>query len=146
MLEKIKNDIKDAMKAGEKHKVTTLRVLHSEIQKAEKAKLAELTEGEMIAVLSREIKCRKESIVEFEKGARADLVEKASDELKYLEVYLPKQLTEKEIDEEISKLIKELDAAGMKDFGRVMKEMMTRFVGMVDGKIINEKIKAKLSS
>ena len=145
MLARIKDDVKKAMKAGEKHKVTTLRMLISDIQKEEIAKRGELEESEVIAIISRAVKSRKDSITEFTKGEREDLVEKETKEMEILQDYLPEPLSEEETRNAIDELISELEAEGMKDFGRVMKEMMTRHQGRVDGKIIKELIQAKLS-
>lgn len=145
MINKINEELKTAMKAGQKTKVTTLRVLMSEIKKAEKDKRSELTEQEVIAVISRAVKIRKEAIVEFEKGGRDDLVQKETEEMSYLEPYLPAQLSDKEIEKAVVDLISEMGASGMKDFGNVMKEMMSRYQGQVDGKIVNGIIKAKLT-
>ena len=145
MIDRINEDLKKAMKAGEKTRVTTLRVLMSDIQKAAKDKREDLTEQEIIAVISRAVKMRKEAITEFEKGSRDDLVQKETEELTFLEPYLPAQLSEQEIEKAVTDLINELGAAGMKDFGNVMKEMMSRYQGQVDGKIVNGLIKAKLS-
>ena len=88
---------------------------------------------------------RKEAIVEFEKGGRDDLVQKETEELSYLEPYLPTQLSEQEIEKAITDLISEMGASGMKDFGNVMKEMMSRYQGQVDGKVVNGIIKTKLT-
>jgi len=145
MLARIKNDVKNAMKAGEKLKVTTLRMLISDIQKEEIAKQRELEEPELMAIISRAVKSRKDSIAEFTKGERDDLVEKETQELEILQDYLPEPLSEEETGNAIDELISELGAEGMKDFGKVMKEMMTRHQGRVDGKIIKELIQAKLS-
>ena len=145
MLARIKDDVKKAMKAGEKHKVTTLRMLISDIHKEEIAKRSELEEPELLAIISRAVKSRKDSITEFAKGGREDLVEKETKELEILQDYLPEPLSEEEIGIAIDELISELGAEGMKDFGRVMKEMMTRHQGRVDGKTIKELIQAKLS-
>lgn len=146
MLARIKDDVKKAMKAGEKLKITTLRMLISDIQKEEIAKRRELEEPEVIAIISRAVKSRKDSITEFTKGERDDLVEKETKELEILQDYLPEPLSEEETGNAIDELISELEAEGMKDFGKVMKEMMTRHQGRVDGKAVSEIIKSKLSN
>ena len=144
MLEKIKEDMKKAMKSGEKEKVVTIRMLLSDIHKKEIDKRGPLTEQEILGVVSKSIKSRKDSIEEFKRGNRDDLVQKESREIEYLSVYLPKPLSKEEILKAIEDIIKETGASSSKDFGRVMKEMMSRYQGQVDGKEIGEIIKQKL--
>ncbi len=145
MLEKIQTDMKNAMKAGDKEKVTALRVLIADIQKEKIAKRDDFTESDMLSVITRMVKSRKESIEEFSKAGRDDLVKKEETALAAVEVYLPKQLSEEEVKKAVEELIKETGAEGMKDFGNVMKEMMSRYQGQVDGKTVNALIKAKLA-
>jgi len=144
MLEKIKEDVKTAMKGGDKLKVITLRMLLSDIHKKEIDKRGALTGQEILGVVSKSIKSRKDSIEEFKRGGREDLVQKETKEVEILNVYLPKALSKEEIIKGIEDIIKETGAAGGKDFGKVMKEMMTRYQGQVDGKEISELIKQKL--
>jgi uncharacterized protein YqeY len=144
MLEKIKEDMKNAMKSGEKEKLVTIRMLLSDIHKKEIDKRGPLTEQEILGVVSKSIKSRKDSIEEFKRGDRDDLVQKESREIEYLNVYLPKPLSKEEIQKAIEDIITETGASSAKDFGRVMKEIMGRYQGQVDGKEIGEIIKQKL--
>lgn len=144
MLNRIKEDMKTALKAGEKEKVVTIRMLLSDIHKKEIDKRGPLTDQEILGVVSKSIKSRKDSIEEFKKGGRDDLVQKESREIEYLNIYLPKPLSKEEIAKAIEDIIKETGASSGKDFGRVMKEMMSRYQGQVDGKEIGEIIKQKL--
>lgn len=144
MLEKIKDELKTAMKAGDKLKVTTLRMLLSDIHKKEIEKREALTDQEILGVITKSVKSRKDSIEEFKKGNRDDLVQKETLEMEILNRYLPKALSKEETVKAIEEVIKETGATGGKDFGRVMKEMMTRYQGQVDGKEIGEIIKQKL--
>lgn len=144
MLNRIKEDMKTALKAGEKEKVVTIRMLLSDIHKKEIDKRGPLTDQEILGIVSKSIKSRKDSIEEFKKGGRDDLVQKESREIEYLNIYLPKPLSKEEIAKAIEDIIKETGASSGKDFGRVMKEMMSRYQGQVDGKEIGEIIKQKL--
>ncbi|OQX85552.1 MAG: glutamyl-tRNA amidotransferase [Candidatus Latescibacteria bacterium 4484_7] len=134
---KINGDMKEAMKARDKERLSTLRMLLSELKNAEIAERGELSEEKEMQVLSSYARKLKESIAEFEKGDRDDLVAKEKKELEIVLSYLPKQLTEDEISAEVEKVIAEVGAEGPGDVGSVMREMMKRFRGRVDGKVVN---------
>ncbi len=142
--EKIMADMKEAMKAKDMIKVSTLRLLLSEIKNKEIDKKGELTDEEIYALIQKAVKQRKESIEQYRFGGRNDLVQKEETELKILESYLPEQLSEEELERIIEEAIKETGATTMKDMGKVMKIVMPKVKGRADGKIVNEMVKKKL--
>jgi uncharacterized protein YqeY len=143
---KIHEDMKSALKAGEKERVTTLRMLLSELKNAQIARGEELEEDEEIAVLSSYIRRCKESIEEFERGGREDLVARTRSELEIVSSYMPEQLGMEEIADEVKKVIEEMGASGSRDMGRVMGEMMRRFKGRVDGRAVNTVVSRMLKN
>ena len=136
-MKRIQEDLKAAVKARDRVQVSTLRMLLSSLKNAELEEREELTEEKELAVLSSYARRVKESISEFEKGDRDDLVVKEKAELEIVMRYLPEQLSDEEIEVEIKKVIEEVKAEGPKDIGRVIGEMMKRFKGRVDGKSVN---------
>ena len=106
----------------------------------------ELGEAEFLQLLSSMVKQRKDSIEQFEKGGRTDLVEKEKAELKVIEEFLPAQLSEADLDAAIAEAIREVGAAGIRDMGKVMKVLMPKVTGRADGKAVGEKVKARLSA
>jgi len=136
-MKRIQEDLKESVKARDRTRVGTLRMLLSALKNAELDEREELTEEKELAVLSSYARRVKESIVEFEKGERDDLVQKEKAELEIVMRYLPEQLSDSDIEAEVRKVIEEVGADGPKDIGRVMGEMMKRFKGRVDGKSVN---------
>lgn len=134
---RIQEDLKAAVKARDRVQVSTLRMLLSALKNAELEEREELKEETELAVLSSYARRVKESIAEFEKGDRDDLVVKEKAELEIVMRYLPEQLSDGEIEVEAKKVIEDVKAEGPKDIGRVMGEMMKRFKGRVDGKSVN---------
>lgn len=134
---RIQGDLVVAVKSKDKLTVSTLRMLLSGLKNAELEEREELTEDLELAVLSSYARRVKESIEEFTKGDRNDLVVKEKAELEIVMRYLPEQLGEEEIEVEVKKVIEEIGAEGPRDIGRVMGEMMKRFKGRVDGKSVN---------
>jgi len=130
--QKIEADLKTSLKAKEELKVSTLRFTLSAIKNEEIAKQKELTDEELVQVLQKQAKLRRESIEAFRSGGREDLVSKESQELEILNNYLPQQLTTKELEKIVSEVIEELKA-GPKDFGKVMGEVMARAKGRING-------------
>ena len=145
MLEKLNQDMINAMKSGEKEKLTVIRGIKAEIKKQEIDKKIEATEELLIEVVSHQIKLLKDSIVEFEKGSRSDLVEKANFEISVLQEYLPEPLTEEEVDKIIEEIIANVGANSMKDMGNVMKEVKPKVAGRFDMTEVSSKIRSKLS-
>ncbi len=150
ILERIEEDLKKAMKGKALIKVSTLRFLKSKIHNAEIAsrwekKKEEFEEGDVLKIISKEISRHKDSIEEFKKGEREDLVKKETHELEILSSYMPDQMTEVEILKIVTKKISEIGAQGKKDFGKVMKEIMAQIKGKVDGKLVSKLVNNKLS-
>ncbi|MEK7374400.1 MAG: GatB/YqeY domain-containing protein, partial [Thermodesulfobacteriota bacterium] len=106
----------------------------------------ELDEVEFLQLLSSMVKQRKDSIEQFEKGGRMDLVEKEQAELEVIEEFLPAQLSEADLDAAITEAIRETGATSARDMGKVMKVLMPKLTGRADGKAVGEKVKARLSA
>jgi len=141
----INQDIKSALKNRETEKTAVLRFIlaqikNKEIEKRSSGGSSELGDEEVIQVLQKEVKKRKEAIELFEKSGRTDLVEKESGELKYFEGYMPAELDR----EEVVKIVEKVVSGGVTDFGMVMKEAMKELKGQADGKIVGEVVREKL--
>ncbi|MCM3663955.1 GatB/YqeY domain-containing protein [Mesobacillus subterraneus] len=146
LLERLNNDMKQAMKNKEKDRLTTIRMIKASLQnEAIKFGKQELSEEEELTVLSREVKQRKDSLQEFEKAGREDLVEKIQNELKHVEVYLPQQLSEEEVTSIVKEAIAETGAASKADMGRVMAVIMPKVKGKADGSLVNKLVQQHLS-
>lgn len=144
--QQIQTEMQQALKAGEKDMVRTLRSLLAQLKDGAIAKRSDLSDEEEIKIIQKAAKQRKESIEMFQKGNRDDLVETESKELTIIETYLPKQLLDKEVESIIGKTIKELDATTMKDMGRVMSIVMKQIAGRTDGKMVQKLVRQKLRS
>ena len=144
LLEKLTQDLKEAMKAGNAGKVGVLRMLSSALKNRaiEKGKDMVLTDDEAMQVLMREAKKRKESIEAFEKGGRPELADKEKTELVLIEAYLPKQMSREEVVVAVEKVLAGL--ADKSNQGLVMKAVMGELKGKADGKMISEVVKEKL--
>ena len=146
MLKKrIEDDLKEALKNKDSAKVSTLRFLKAALQNAEIEKREELKDEDVISIIKRQLKQRKDSIDGFEKGGRKDLVEKETKELEILKTYLPEELGEEALVEIIRKAITEVNATSMKDMGQVMKQAMVEIKGRADGKIVSDLVRKELS-
>lgn len=144
--EKIDQELKEALKAREAEKVLTLRGLKSAIHNKEiELKKELLSDEETLSVLESQAKQRRDSIVEFEKGNRADLVDKEKKELKLIEKYLPEKMKESEVGKMVDKIIKKTGASEMKDIGKVMGELMKESQGKIDGATASRIVKEKLN-
>lgn len=144
--EKIEFDMREALRSGEKLKLSALRLLLSEIKNAEIAKRKTASDDEVIEVVSRELRRRDESIQEFEKAGREDLVAKEKSEAKVLKSYLPPQLSLEEVEEIIRTAINDTGASNLKEMGKVMSSVMPQIKGRADGKMASEMVKKMLSS
>lgn len=138
-------DMKQAMKAKEKTKLAVIRMVRSALQNEALKQGGPLSEEDEITVLSRELKQRKDSLQEFEKAGRTDLVESLHSEIKVLESYLPKQLTNAELEEIVKNTISEVGASSKKDIGKVMGVLMPKVKGKADGHIVNQLVQKYLS-
>jgi hypothetical protein len=136
--------MKTAMKAGEKLKVSTLRLTSSAITYAEKDKRRELTEEETLEVLVREVKKRREAMEEYDKAGRGDLADKERAEAGILADYLPEQLSEDEITEIVKQAIEESGATEPSDMGKIMGLVIPKTKGRADGKRVNEIVRTLL--
>lgn len=139
-------DLKNAMKAGDQNRVGVLRFLNSaihnkEIEKRSKSGASELTEEEILAVVMSEAKKRRESIEIFRKGSRSDLAEKEEQELSIIQSYLPKQLGLEEIEKEIDVILQK--NPNLSNFGLAMKEVMKFLKGKADAAVVSEILKKK---
>ena len=146
MLEKLNKDMIEAMKAKNKEKLSVIRACKAALDKERIDKGVEVNEDLLTTVVSREIKMRKESITEFEKGGRDDLVKQYQSEIDILKEYLPPQMDEAEIDAEIEKIFDFVKPESIKDMGKVMKEASAVFKGKADMGLVNSKIKDKLNN
>ena len=142
-------NLKEAIKSQEKQRLATLRLINAAIKDRDIAvRSEENTEGvsdsEIILILSNMVKQRKQSIVQYEEGGRIELAERERQEIKIIEEFLPNQLNEKEIREEVSKIIESRDQLSIKDMGKIMGELKTNFSGRMDFGKASEIVKALL--
>lgn len=142
--ERFSSELKDSLKSGDRLKLSTIRLIMASLKNREIEKRGSLSEEEIIDLLVSLSKQRKESIEEFKKGGRQDLVDKETEELKIIESYMPQQLTPEEIKKIIGETITETGASGPKDIGKVMKVLMPKVKGRADGKLVNEMVKELL--
>jgi uncharacterized protein YqeY len=147
-LEKIKTDLKEVLKKGDAVTALTLRYLLSEIHNAEiaKGKDAVLTEEELVQVLQKQAKQRRESIEAYQKGGRGDLVMKEERELKIIQSYLPEQMSEEEISKLVDEAISQIGASGPQDIGKVIGALMPKVKGKADGSVVSRLAKEKLNA
>ena len=143
--EKLLEDLKDAMKTKNVNKKNAVQMVRTAILQIEKDKGIEVSDEQILGIVAKEVKTRKDAITEYEQANREDLIEKANEEIKALEEYLPKQLTDEELVAEVKKVIEKLNATSMKDMGPVMKEAKTVIGAQADGKRINEVVKSLLA-
>jgi uncharacterized protein YqeY len=145
LLERLNNDMKQAMKNKEKDKLSVIRMIKAAVQN-ETIKLGhDLTDEDELTVLSRELKQRKDSLHEFEKAGREDLVEKLRTELTFVELYMPKQLSEDELSEIVKATISELGASSKSEMGKVMSAIIPKVKGRADGSLVNKLVQQHLS-
>jgi uncharacterized protein len=142
--ERITDDMKAAMRAGEKERLGVIRMITSAIKQREVDERITLDDAQVLSVLEKMIKQRKESLVLFQAGNRQDLVEKEAAEITLLQGYLPSQLSDAEIDSLITEAIASTSAASIKDMGKVMAVIKGKAQGRADMAAVGAKIKAKL--
>jgi uncharacterized protein len=146
LLVRLNEDMIKAMKNKEKEKLSVIRMLKASLQnEAIKLKKEELTEEEELTILSREVKQRKDSLHEFKDAGREDLVGKIQTELTYVNIYMPKQLTEEELTLIVVETINEVNATSKADIGKVMNAIMPKVKGKADGSTVNKKVQQHLS-
>jgi len=142
--ERITEDMKTAMRSGEKDRLAVIRLLQAAIKQREVDERVTLDDAQVTSVLEKMIKQRKESVVAFEKGGRADLVAKENAEIAVLQPYLPAQLSEADLDALIAEAIASTGAASIKDMGKVMGVVKSKAAGKADMGAVGARIKAKL--
>ncbi|MBZ6526211.1 GatB/YqeY domain-containing protein [Aerococcaceae bacterium DSM 111021] len=144
LTERINQDVKQAMKARDKETLKVIRMIKSALQMEQLKHSESLNEEEEITIIVRELKQRKDSLAEFEKAERHDLVEEVTAEIEVVERYLPKQLSEEEIEVEVQKVMDELGATSSADFGKVMGKAMANLKGQADGNLVKQVTKKLL--
>ena len=140
ILEQVQEDVKTAMKAGERDRVSQLRMLVNALQAEEKE-----GEGDEVAALQRERKRRLDAAEALREGGRSDQADAEEGEAKLIEGYLPAQLSDEELDELVSSAVEEAGASEPKDMGNVMKALMPKVGGRADGKRVSQAVRGKLS-
>ena len=144
LMEKLTTDMKEAMKSGEKERLSVIRLVRGAVRQAEIDGKKTLSDDEIIAVITKEVKMRRDSIEEFERGGRTDLVENTQAEIAILMPYLPEQLTVDEVKQIVQTAVAEVGATTAKDMGKVMGVLMPRIKGRADGKLVNEIVRSFL--
>ena len=138
MTDKLAADLKEAMKSGDKTRLSVIRMLRARIQNAEIAERKGLEDSDVLGLIAKYAKERRESIDEFRKSTRQDLVDKEAAELAIVMEYLPQQMTREEIVSAAQKVIEELGARNPGDKGKVMQKLMPQLKGRAEGREINE--------
>lgn len=146
MQEKLMTDLKQAMKSGDKIRLEVLRMVRASIKNAEIAQQKSLDDPDILGIIAKEGKQRRESIAEFKKANRQDLVDKEEAELVILLEYLPEQISREEIVASARRVIEEVEARGPGDKGKVMQKLMPQLKGKAEGREINEVVTELLSS
>jgi len=144
LLDKIQLDLKEALRAKEEIRVSTLRFLMAEIHNRESQKQKPLTDEEIAAVIRQQVKMRQEAMVAYQKAGRSDLFDKEEQELKILSKYLPQGIEARELEEIVKQIIRETNSSGPKDFGKVMGAVMAKVKGRVGGNEASEAVKNQL--
>jgi len=143
--EKLKNDLKEAMKAKDNFKRDVIRFLMSAVKQVEVDERKELSDEDIMKIIQKSVKQREDAIAQYKEGGREDLVEKEQKEAEILKSYLPQQLSDEELKEIVKKVIEEVGASSMKDMGKVMGAAIKKTAGRADGKRINAIVKELLS-
>lgn len=143
--EKLLEDLKNAMKDKNINRKNVVQMVRAAILQVEKDKAIEVTDEQIIEIIAKEAKKRKESIADYEKGGRQDLVAQLEEEIAVLEEYLPKQLTKEEVENIVKQVIEKTGASSIKDMGIVMKEAKAQIGAAADGKMISDVVKSLLA-
>ncbi len=145
LTEELNGDLITAMKARDKQKLSVLRMLKSALMNEKINAGHDLSADEEVSVISRELKQRRESLSEFESAGRQDLGDGVKAEIAIVEQYMPKQLSDDEVQQIVAATIKQVGATGKGDFGKVMGAVMPKLKGQADGKLINQTVKSLLN-
>lgn len=143
--ERITEDMKSSMRSGEKDRLGLIRMLQSAIKQREVDERIQLDDAQVLAVIEKMVKTRRESVTQFEAGGRADLVAKENAEIALLQAYLPAPLSTAELDDLVGAAIRETGAASVKDMGKVMAAVKAQAAGRADMAAVSARIKALLS-
>lgn len=143
--DRLSEDLKTAMKAKEKVKVETIRMVRAQLKNFQIAKRDELTEEDEISVVLNAAKIRKEALELYEKSDRQDLIDRERQELEIISAYLPAQLSKEEVDRVVLKVMQEVGASSPQDMGKVMGAAMKELRGKADGKMVQEIVREKLN-
>lgn len=146
MKNKILEDLKMAMKNQDKETLSVIRMVKGAITLEEINTKKELTDDDIIAIIAKQIKTRKESIVEFEKGNRQDLIDQTQKEIEILNQYMPEQYSEEKVKSIIDDMFEKINPTGISDMGKVMKEVTPLLRGKADMSFVSKIIKEKLSN
>lgn len=146
MREKLLNDLKDAMKNQDKMRLSVIRMVKGAMQMEELKVKHELNDDEVIGILSKEIKTRKESMLEFEKGNRLDLIDQTQKEIDILNTYMPEQLSEEEIMQVINEAFDFVNPTTSSDMGKIMSYLTPKLKGKADMSIVSKTIKERLTN
>ena len=144
--EQLQSDLLAAMRARDETRKSTLRMLTAAVKNAEIEARSPLDDGAVMSVIQKQVKQRRESIIEFEKGGRQDLVDKEQAEMTILEAYLPRQAGREEIESAARRVIAETGATSARDIGKVMPVLVKEFAGTADGRAINDVVRSLLDS
>ena len=145
LFNKLQEEMKAAMKSGDKEKLSTIRMLISEIKKVQIDSKKELSDEEIISILQKYIKQRKEAYTQYEQAGRKDLAEKELKEIEIVQQFLPPPLSEEELIKIVEETIQEVGASSIKDMGKVVKAVMDKVKGRAEGSLISKIVKEKLS-
>ncbi|MCK9273769.1 MAG: GatB/YqeY domain-containing protein [Syntrophales bacterium] len=144
--QKLDAEMKEAAKARDRVKLSTIRLMKTAIHNKEIDLKKKLNEQELLQVFSSMVKQRNDSIEQFDKGNRPELADVERREIEIIKRFMPEEMTETELQDEIGKAIEKVGASGMRDMGNVMKELMPVITGKADGKVVSEMVRKKLSS
>ena len=142
--EELMNELKEAMRDKNEIKKNTVQMVRAAILQFEKDNAVEVDDNKIVEIIAKQVKEKKDAMVEFEKGAREDLIKQTTEEIEILSKYLPKQLSKEEIKPIIEEVIKAVGATSMKDMGNVMREAKAKIGVAADGRTINEVVKELL--
>ena len=143
--EKLLSDMKESMKNKETVRKNVIQMIRASILQIEKDNQKEVNDDEIIQIIAKEAKKRKDSLADYEKSGREDLISEIKEEIKIIDEYLPEQLSTEEIEKIVAKIISEIGATSMKDMGAVMKAAKEKIGASSDGKTINEVVKKLLN-
>ncbi|MGE5625427.1 MAG: GatB/YqeY domain-containing protein [Bacillota bacterium] len=142
--EQITNDMKESMKSGQKDRLAVIRLILAAIKQKEVDERITLDDSQVLSVLDKMLKQRRESVAQFQQGGRQDLVDKENAEIKVIQGYMPAQLSEAELDQLIAAAVAETGAATVKDMGKIMGVLKPKVAGKADMGAVSARIKSKL--